>query len=317
MTGLAILLGTGLASLWIAVAACTAWMLTHPPRRTYASAVARGRPGHPSELTPSLPFESWTFRSRGRELPVWEIRGDDPSGPVVVFTHGWADSRIGGLVRAGPLSAIASRLILWDLPGHGEAPGTCRLGIAEEQDLEALLGVLKDPKGREGSHTPLDPHPLMLVGSSLGAGISIVVAARHPAGIAGVIAESPYRLPATPARNVLRARALPWRLTLLPALRVIGLLTRAGRRLFSGFDRAAHAARLTCPLLVIHGTEDEVCPIEDGRTIAAAAPSGTLARIEGARHNDLWTDPAHAAACAAHVSRFVRSAVQERGTLEV
>ncbi|MFM9996545.1 MAG: alpha/beta hydrolase [Phycisphaerales bacterium] len=354
MTGLLILLAIGAAIFWATMVAHVAWMLAHPPRRTYASAVARGRPGEPSELDPPRAFQSWTFRSRGFEFPVWDIAGDDPAGPIVILTHGWADSRIGGLVRVNAIAPHASRVILWDLPGHGEAPGVCRLGTAEVKDLRALMDVVGEKRRDEETQRRSDqspererrvgaPAPLVLYGWSLGAGVSIVVA-RDDARIAAVIAESPYRLPATPARNVLRARALPHRLTLPPALWLLGMLFRVGPQFrprqenaesaegakgrgeeqelrdsipgrepepgfprdsapsapsaFSlPFDRAAHAGALPCPLLVLHGTDDEVCPIEDGRAIAAAAPAGRIVEVAGGRHNDLWTEPANTERC--------------------
>lgn len=330
MTGLLILLAIGAVIFWATMVAYVAWMLTHPPRRTYASAVARARPGEPSELEPPRAFASWTFRSRGLEFPVWDIAGDDPGGPVVILTHGWADSRIGGLARVPAIAPHASRVILWDLPGHGEAPGVCRLGTREAGDLRVLLETV-------GERRTDSPTALVLYGWSLGAGVSIVVARDDPR-VAAVIAESPYRLPATPARNVLRARALPHRLNLPPAMWLLGTLFGVGpqyprtarvskrrgamtpgstplahaRGSSNGhtpalqlFDRAAHAAALPCPLLVIHGTDDEVCPIEDGRAIAAAAPAGRIVEIAGGRHNDLWTEPANAERCADAVRRFL------------
>lgn len=300
MSGLLLLLGIGLAIAWAGAVIAVAWMLTHPPRRTYAAAVARGRPGSPAELPGERAWRAWTFTSRGLTLPVWEIEGDDARGPTVILTHGWADSRIGGLMRVVALSTVASRLILWDLPGHGEAPGTCRLGTAEVEDLGTLLNMLGGGNGGGTSNART-----VLCGWSLGAGASIVCAARAP-GIAAVIAESPYRLPQTPARNVLRARALPWRLNLMPAIWLLGSLLGVGPR-FRGFDRAAAATKLRgrIPLLVLHGEFDEVCPPEDGAAIAAAA-GGRIEVIARGRHNDLWTDPALAAECTRLVQGFLR-----------
>src|SRR5438105_2541012 len=100
-------------------------MLTHPARRTYASAVARGKPGDPSELGAALEFSAWGLKTGGLELPVWDIRGEREDGPVVVLTHGWGDSRIGALARLGAVAATASRVVAWDMRGHGEAPGIC------------------------------------------------------------------------------------------------------------------------------------------------------------------------------------------------
>lgn len=300
--GLALLLAIGFAVFVLAAAWYTGWMLTHPPRRTYASAVARGRPGEPSELPTPRAFESWTFTSHGAEFPVWEIAGDLPPsrGPTIILTHGWADSRVGGLIRIAALAPFASRLILWDMRGHGDGPSLCRLGTREVDDLAALIEHLTDNEA---------DHPnLILYGWSLGAGCSIVAATRPDLQprIAAVIAEAPYRLPWTPARNVLRIRALPYRLNLPIAFAVLGACFGVGPR-WRRFDRAAHASRLTRPLLVLHGANDRVSPPADGRVIAAAAPSSHLAEITDGGHNDLWTDEPLAAKCSAAVHQFLTS----------
>src|SRR5688500_2579054 len=133
MIGLLELLAVGYVLFLAALIAQTAWMLTHPHRKTYGWAVARGRPGDPSELAgPGRAFSAWSFGSRGRTFEVWDIPGDGgPGAPVLILSHGWADSRLGGLTRVPFLAPVASRLIVWDLAGHGEAPGVCTLGTRE------------------------------------------------------------------------------------------------------------------------------------------------------------------------------------------
>ena len=126
----------------------------------------------------------------------------------------------------------------------------------------------------------------------------------------GVIAESPYRLPATPARNVLAVRGLPYRAVLPPAMWALNVLFGGGLA-SRQFDRAGWAQRTACPLLVLHGVEDEVCPVQDGRDVAAAVPRGQMVEIAGGHHNDLWTDPALAARCAEAMRAFVRGLVQD------
>lgn len=296
MIGLAILLLTGFAVLWLSGVALAVWMLMHPPRRTYGSAVARGRPGDPMEMQDSpRPFEKWVFKSRGLHLPVWDIRGDAADGPVVIMTHGWADSRIGSLVRLSAFLPVASRIVIWDLPGHGEARGVCRLGTAEIEDLVALV-----------EH--VSPQKLLLVGWSLGAGVSIAAAIRlAPGKCLGIIAESPYRVPATPATNVLRARGLPASIIVGPALLLLRMVFGGGLGP-SRFDRARHAASADIPIMVLHGSDDAVCPVQDGRDIAAAATGagGRLVEIPGGGHNDLWTEPRFAELCEREVQEFVR-----------
>lgn len=311
VAGLLVLLAAGLALFALAVVAFTAWTLTHPPRRTYSWAVVRNVPGDPSEVrlpdVPRIAFSSWTFRSRGRELVVWDIPGLDPGGPVAVVTHGWADSRVVALSRLPALLPHCRRIVMWDLPGHGDSPGICTLGTREVEDLERLLE-------RVGSDSPI-----VLYGASLGAGVSIVVAAagRTAAPIAGIIAEAPYRVPRVPAERVMALRGMPWQWNLPIAMAGLGLwlghgLSWARRGDAGGFDRALHAAGLRVPLLVLHGTEDEVCPIQDGRSIAAAAPEGRgqLVEVDGAAHNNLWTEDRFIPICAGATAEFLTASAE-------
>src|SRR5690606_2429099 len=163
----------------------------------------------------------------------WDVPVSE-GGPVVVMTHGWASSRLGALRRMPPLvEAGAGRLIAWDLPGHGEAPGASTLGLREPEALVALMEELR----RQGER-----RPIVLYGWSMGAGISIAAAAGEARGegalgadVAMVIAEAPYRLAVTPAAAVLRERGVPPLGRLRPALAVVGL--RAGGGALGGWRR--------------------------------------------------------------------------------
>lgn len=298
MTGLVTLLAIGLAILWLLGVLSTLWRLTHPYRRTYASMLRRKLPGDPSEL-PSGPraFSTWTFTSRGRDLPAWDIPGDNPSGPVVILTHGWSNSRYDALIRLAPFLPRCSRLIAWDQPGHGDAPGTSDLGVGETKDLTALIDL-----------TTSDTTPAILYGWSMGSGVSIAAATLRPALVLGVIAQAPYRTAYTPARGVLQQSNLPWRATLWPALGLLGILRKRSPRWaghWPDFDRAALAKRLACPLLLIHGDDDPICPLEDAQAIAKAAPDARLVLIEGAGHKGLWVDPDMKSALEREVGAFL------------
>jgi pimeloyl-ACP methyl ester carboxylesterase len=237
---------------------------------------------------------------------VWDIPGDDPEGPLVICTPGWADSKIGALARLDALLGHASRVVAWDPPGLGEAPnwpkgllGGWPMGTADVDALGALI-------------ERVDAARVVLFGWSAGAGTSVVAAARE-SRVVGVIAEGPYRLPWTPARNVLRAMGMPWSVVGPLAFASMGVRLGVGPmwRGKGGFDRAAHARNVECPLLVLHGSDDEVCPIEDGEAIARAAKCGEIAVIPGGHHNDLWTDDRLRDDCARVVQEFLTSV---RGT---
>ena len=282
--GLAILFAAGFLLYWAFLVGCTLRALVCPPRRTFAWCVSRGQPADPGALSPPRAFEEQSVAlghdpARFGETPYWVIPGDAPDGPTLLFCHGWAESKQAVLPRLDALLPWCSRVIAWDMPGHGEAPpGCCRLGLEEHHALLALADEVA-PDGR-----------VVLHGYSLGAGVCIRAAAECPERIAAVVAEAPYRLPWTPARDVMDSRGFPHRLNLRPALLLVGARFARDPR-WSRFDRAAIAARTACPLLILHGVRDTMCPIEDGRAIARAAPHACIAEIPEAAHADMWTNP--------------------------
>jgi pimeloyl-ACP methyl ester carboxylesterase len=68
--------------------------------------------------------------------------------------------------------------------------------------------------------------------------------------------------------------------------------------------------------LVLHSEADEICPSQDGEAIAAAAPQGSILKVAGGDHLNLWNDPASgpavAQACASFLRKFVSSTPQDR-----
>lgn len=326
--GLLITLGIGLALAWLLVVVSTAWQLTHPPRRGSTWALAKGVAATPDEFVlpdgSHLRYTTWHFRStKGRgDFEVWDIHGADPHGPTVVFTHGWGDSRTSSLPRVPPLLPHARRILLWDLAAHGDqpfdraqpTPRMSSVGTHDVDDLMDLLAVMTQtgranttPENR--AETSRDA--MVLAGFSLGAGVSIAAGARCDSSVplVGVIAEAPYCLPQTPARNVMHLRGMPHRFTLGPAIRLIGLMLRQpGDWMKPGgpFDRAALARKLRCPLLVIHSADDEVCPVRDGQAIAASVSGSAIVVVHGALHTDVWREPATSQQAAAALGEFMR-----------
>lgn len=336
------LLLLGLVLGWAWMVQVTARALARPNRRTYAWAVSRSRPADPSELPTPRPFQTIQIRHTALESgPAWIIEGHRPDGPVVIFCHGWGETKMDILQRLDAVLPHCSRIISWDMPGHGDAPrGPTPLGTSEWRILEDLVELAQgeDLDARErtaeeleatledeadwDAHFDKPPMPgapkVVLWGYSLGAGIAIDLVANRTGRVSAVIAESPYRLAATPARNMLVLKRLPWRLTLGPAMFILGLSRHSGPR-WTGFDRASLARDARCPILVLHGDADEISPPEDGAEIARAAgtgadgasPSrGTLVPLPGATHFDLWLDPARADARAIAsdaIGTFIRS----------
>jgi 3-oxoadipate enol-lactonase len=58
-----------------------------------------------------------------------------------------------------------------------------------------------------------------------------------------------------------------------------------------GHDTSARLSELTMPALVIHGTADEILPVQNGRMVASLIPGSRLEIFEGVGHVFFWERP--------------------------
>lgn len=268
--GLMVLLGVAAALVVAIGAAGVIHALLYPPRKTYAVALGRGLPTDPGEA--GYAFESLRLTlADGRETPAWLVAGQREAGPLVVVVHGFGDSRYGAATWLPLLKPHASKVLLYDLRGHGESePRTATCGTRDVDDLCHILDQLDVRNG-------------VLFGYSMGAGIAIAAGARSPERVAGVVGDGAYRLWDEPIRRHLRSRRLPvW-----PFVPLAGLALRLVVRGFTRFDRLGHAQKLACPLLLLHGEYDHLCPVESARQLAEAAPDARCVVFESGGHLDL------------------------------
>lgn len=276
---LALLLFTGLLLLYLGLCLVLGYALLHPPRVAAGTAVARGWYLDPADA--GFDFDEWTLETAdGLRLPVWDVRNpQQPGGPIVIFSHCWGGSRRESLQRIGFVFDRASRVILWDMRGHGEAGGTSRLGTIEVDDLLALMRRL------DGST------PLILYGYSMGAGVSICAAACGDMSdrVIGLIADGPYRWTREPVHAMLVYNGLPS----FPILNTVHRALCVMIPRLRGSERAQFAARLRCPLLVLHGTDDPVCPLNSALEVAEAAPVSEFVIIPAGGHLNLHQTDAH------------------------
>lgn len=175
---------------------------------------------------------------------------------VVVVFHGNGGHRGTRLENLRWLVAQGHGALVLDYRGYGGSEGQpSEPGLYA--DAEAAIGWLTARGFRD----------LVYFGESLGSGVAIEMATRHPPR--GLILEAPFD-----SALAVGKLAYPF----LP----VGLMMKDTFRSDLAIDRV-HA-----PLLVIHGTADEVIPIERGRRLFALAnePKRFVA-IPGAGHNDL------------------------------
>lgn len=279
MLGLAVLLLVAFGLIVLIGSIAILLGITRPRRKTFAVAVALGCPTEPADLGLEGEEALFSLPARGKAhdhtSPGWIIKGERPNAPAALILHGHRDSRYGALYRAQTLAPFVSHCVVFDWPAHGDCTAQwMTFGRREADDVAAVA---------DGLPPELTANGLVLFGYSLGGQIAIKAAAEHPR-FAGVIADGPYRHWDSPIRARLGTFGVPAGL-FVP---VLGLAFRAMGWL-PGFDRARYAGKLDIPLLVLHGTDDAVCPHHEGQALADAAPHGELVSFPGGGHLHLPT----------------------------
>lgn len=278
--GLRMLLTT--AGLLVAsVLALKILVLLLEPRATFFP--ASEYPLRPADL--GLPSEEIRLTTADRvEIQAWFVPALPRADAVgrrpltLLFFHGNAEN-LGICVPLASLTrAYGYNLMLVEYRGYGLSDGhPSEKGIY--LDGEAALDHLR---GR----ADVDPGRIVVWGRSIGAAVAVHLAAEH-GPLAGVVLESPF----TSVRELLREGGY-WPLYLLS---------------FFGsyrFDLAGSIDRVGAPLLVIHGTADEIVPFKLGLRLYERAPGRKRFRaVEGGGHNDLFAR--HRDELWSHVRRFL------------
>ena len=201
---------------------------------------------------------------------------------AVILCHGMEACKEGtkSVRMAEGLAALGIDALRFDFSYVGESEGEF-LDLTVSGEVEDLAGAWAFARRRAGG-------PIGLIGSSLGGTVALLFAAQEPA----VAALATIAAVAYPGR---RARALPasererWRRE--GSYDLFGI--RVGAAFLDDVERLDVPAALgsvRCPVLLTHGTADDVVPCSDADEIAARV-GGTVSvrRYAGADHR--FSDP--------------------------
>ncbi len=174
---------------------------------------------------------------------------------TILYSHGNAEDL--GDIRPAlqEIQAMGFAVFSYDYQGYGTSGGQPTVERSY-QDIDAAYHYLTQTLG-------IPPNQIIIYGRSVGGGPSVDLAARQP--VAGLILES----------------------TFVSAFRA---LTKVPLYPFDKFENLAKIKQVNCPVLVMHGTEDEVVRFWHGQALFAAAPEPKRSLwVEGAGHNDvMW-----------------------------
>jgi len=236
----------------------------------YAGACVVGRLTYRAMLYPA-PLEPGRTRpadaraieattSDGIQAKGWLFSGG-ARRPLVAQFHGNGETIADDVDHARALVARGLDVLLVEYRGYGDSAGQKK--PTEDglyADAEAVLDAVGVPPAR-----------VLLWGTSLGTGVATEMAKRGK-GRALVLISPFTSIPDIGARVI---RVLPVRLVVTDR-----------------FDSRSKAAALTLPVLIIHGTADEVVPYDMGQTLSVTFPHAELMTVPGGGHNDLFVNHA-------------------------
>jgi alpha-beta hydrolase superfamily lysophospholipase len=233
--------------------------LLHPGRR-------------PITRLPTLPFQRVELIGDGLTLRGWRFAGQGPPRAVMVYLHGAGDNRSSSIGIAERYVPRGFEVLAYDSRAHGESDGdACTYGFHEKRDLARLLDTVT-------------ARPIVLVGTSLGAAVALQAAAQdQDHRIAAIVSIATFSDLRTVARE--RAPFFASRGNIEAAFRIAEATAHFR---VDEVSPASAAARITAPVLIIHGDADVDTPPDHSRRVFAALPGAAkkLLMVPGGGHND-------------------------------
>ena len=192
----------------------------------------------------------------GEKVIIWHVPAK-PGHPVVLFFHGNGDFLAGLVPRFKGITADGTGLVALSFRGYAGSTGS-----PSEQ------GLLQDAAAAYAFTTQrYSADRIIAWGFSLGTGVAVAIAAEHP--VSKLILEAPYSSTVDVAGAMFR---------IVPVSLLMRDQFRSDRRI----------ARVTVPLLIMHGTNDQAIPIPFGeRLFALAHEPKQFVRFPGGGHENL------------------------------
>jgi dipeptidyl aminopeptidase/acylaminoacyl peptidase len=227
--------------------------------------------GTPAEL--KRPYQDISLTtSDGLKIAAWYISGERPQ--AIILVHGIDANRNAVMPEAKILGEAGFHLLMLDLRAHGQSEGHMgTYGYQETLDVQAAVDYLDALPQIE---------QIGAVGTSYG-GAAVARAAAADLRLKAIVIESSYSSlteaveDAFDDRSIFPGWSAPWLIALAEQ--------RAGLKI-SEVDSARDLATLSPrAVMIIHGIEDHLFPVEHARRMYAAAQAPkALWLIEGLGH---------------------------------
>lgn len=189
---------------------------------------------------------------RQKEISALYLQNPDAKY-TILYSHGNGEDLSNIRPFLIELRDLGFNVFAYDYPGYGTSEGRpTERGVLEAASAAfSYLVILRD----------VDPDKIILFGRSLGSGPSYFLAAQKP--VAGMIIDGGFT---STFRVVTKRKLLPW----------------------DKFDNLSRAGEVRCPILFLHGKQDQTVPFWHAEALFAAArePKYSLF-VDEAGHNNL------------------------------
>jgi len=193
-----------------------------------------------------------------------------PTAPTVLVMHGWGANAAMMTACLTPLKSAGMSVLLVDARCHGLSDDETFTSLPRfAQDIQAGLDwLIAQPE--------VDCKRLAVIGHSVGAGAALLCAARGDA-VRAVVSISAFAHPYEVMRRFMASKRIPYPIFGWYVLQYVQKVI--GSR-FEDIAPLRSIQKVRCPVLLVHGTEDEMVPFADAQRIAAAGSSG-MVRLMG------------------------------------
>lgn len=226
-----------------------------------------------------IAYEDVTIPSfDGTKLYGWWMAASKPA-PTIVALHGVKKNRTDVLRAALVLRRAGFNVLVFDGRAHGDSEGRfVTYGFYERRDVETAIEWLIAEKG-------IARKRVGLAGESMGAAIALQVAAHNP-WIRAVWADSPFASLRRVAEEFMRRVTHLPGAVLSPVLwTTIRVANYRGKFDIETVNPLELAARIKCPVSLVHGTKDQlIATVHSEQIYGALGGDKEIWFVEGARH---------------------------------
>jgi pimeloyl-ACP methyl ester carboxylesterase len=213
--------------------------------------------------------------ARGQNLAAWLALPRTACAaqpvPVVVAVHGWGANGSTLAPMVEPLVRAGIAVVLFDAASHGDSSAEDFSSLPRfAEDLAAVLDALR-------SHTALDAGRIGLLGHSVGAAAVLLHTARQ-GGVRAVVSLSAFAHPREVMERWLQEHHIPRRWV------GAAILEHVQEVIGERFDHIApehQLAHIACPVMLVHGEQDQTVPLSDAHRLHASLRSGELLVVDG------------------------------------